>query len=222
LEDIGVVSWEFEYTGDYPELYSVALSSILGTRGDAGIPGPSPMPLQPNIVVIEEDDYGRVIFSYDEGTTNLGSPMVNDNRVIMQKTEGDYVYFYPHYNFISSSYENNRWEFTDEDIEALKDVNSWNQVMSDDSEFVRVRIVRQKERGPIEVERLSEVYNEVFSISADQCNIRDIDERMIFLGRMTMEDPSIWLWESEKEEVPILLFYFNRITPLVWKLPYLK
>ena len=148
---------DFEYNGDYPELFTVAVNSILGARGY--IYGPI---AQPIIAVLEEDDYGRVLFSYSEGASNIGPSMTNDNRVIMQRVEGDYVYFYSHYNFISSSFENNRWEFTEEDIESLKDANNWNQEMSDNSQFTRVRIVRQKEEGPITNEQLINVYNEIF------------------------------------------------------------
>jgi len=144
---------EFEYRGNYPELYSVAISSILGARGYMeGPPGGA----QPIISVLERDRFGRVMFSYDEDRT-----ISSYNRVIVQKVEGDYVYFYPHYNFISSSREYN-WRFTPEDTNALKEQNNWNEEMSDSSEFVRVRIVRQKEEGPISTRLLSAAYREAF------------------------------------------------------------
>jgi len=81
----------FEYTGDRPELYSVAINSILGVQGFA----PSSWgPVRPSIIVLDEDSYGRVMFLYYE--SSFISPV---NIVIMQKVDGDYVYFYPHYNF---------------------------------------------------------------------------------------------------------------------------
>jgi hypothetical protein len=144
--------------------------------GHGGVPGPSPRPLQADIVVLEEDDYGRVLFSYDEGPSRGGSLMTNTNHVIMQKKDGNYVYFYPYYNFITSSEEGHRWEFTDEETEALKEANSWNQELSDESEFVRVRISRQKGEGSIAVERLGEVYSKVFPSSYTS----RIRENMIF------------------------------------------
>ena len=145
---------EFEYEGDYPELFSVAVNSILGAIGySLGPPGG----VQPRITLLEEDAYGRRLFLYNEEVTlNISA-----YRIIIQKIEGNYAYFYPHYNFISSSIEY-RWEFTDEDMEALKKTNSWNQEMNDSSEFVRVRIVRKKEVGPISNERLIEVYSYIF------------------------------------------------------------
>ena len=143
-------STEFEYPGNNPELYSVAISSILGQRGFVmGPPGGDP----PFITVLERDNYGRRLFSYDEDC-----PRLTVSHLIIQKVEGDYAYFYPHYNFISSSGRN----FPDERMGALREANSWNQPMSDSSEFERVRIVRQKEEGPISREKLAEVYNDIF------------------------------------------------------------
>jgi len=80
----------------------------------------------------------------------------------MQKTDGEYVYFYPHYNFINSSREYG-WEFSDEDMYAFKEANSWNREMSDSSKFLRVRISRRKDRlGPLAVERIIEIHDEIF------------------------------------------------------------
>ena len=141
---------EFEYIGDYPELYSVAINSILGARGY----GVAHM-TQPNIIVLEEDDYGRILFSYSESAAAGNTGVSPFNRVIIQKTDGDYAYFYPHYNFISNS----SGRFTDEEIETLKEANSWNQEMSDSSEFLRVRIVRQQDEGPITDEQLIETHH---------------------------------------------------------------
>jgi len=103
----------FEYRGDYPELFSVAVNSILGAQGFQE--GGWPRPIQPYIRVLEEDNYGRRLFIYTEDVT-IG---VSSYRVIIQKVEGDYAYFYPHYNFGRGR--------TDEAVEALKEANSWNQ-----------------------------------------------------------------------------------------------
>ena len=158
---------EFEYRGDYPELFSVAVGSLLGTRGFSA--GGPPSGLQPSIRLLEEDYFGRRLFFFGDDT-------VGPNHVIMQKVEGDYVYFYPHYNFISSSWG----EYQGEGIDFLKKANSWNQEISNDGEFVRVRIVRQKERGPISNDKLVEVYNYIFTgINFGNRNISN--SLMIFL-----------------------------------------
>ena len=138
----------FDYVGNYPELYSVAINSLLGARGYGD------NKTQPIITTLEEDRYGRILFSYSEGYA-IGAGF---SYGIMQKVEGNYVYFYPHYNFILRNWGH----FTSEDVETLKEVNSWNQPMSDSNEFVRVRIVRQKEEGPISESDLVDMYRLVF------------------------------------------------------------
>ena len=179
-------SAEFEYMLDDPELYSVAIHSILGQRGYAsGSVGGDP----PLIVISEEDDYGRRLFSYREGAF-----ISRFNYVIIQKVRGDYAYFYPHYNFISASYLN---YFTDERIEALKEANGWNQPMSDSSEFERVRIVRQKGEGPISRDKLFEAFTDIFPDT--NLSERPALSTMIFL-RTDRYGRSVYLVEGSGSE----------------------
>jgi len=136
------------YDGDYPELFSIAVQSLLGVRGyEEGHLS------LPDIRTISEDNYGRVMFSYREDRVS--------SYLIIQKVDGDYAYFYPHYNFILTSSEQG-WEFSDENVDALKIANNWNQPMSDRSDFERVPIIRLKEDGPISDELLIETFFEMF------------------------------------------------------------
>jgi len=179
------------YTGDYPELFSVAIGSALGTRGfvEAGIE--SSREAEPSVWVLEEDDFGRVLFGYSEGgvSREVGSGKSASRRVrvylVAQRSEGNYVYFYPHYNFIigvgSGIHIHDRYfedllRVSNEDLYALKEANSWNQEMSDDTAFERVRIVRRKERGPVTSEirvdwmiylRTDRFGRSVYAISSD-------------------------------------------------------
>ena len=136
-------SREFEYLRNYPELFTVAINSMLDTRGYLyrgwlGNVGPS-------IRVRYEDSHGRRLFEYTEDNHRL-------SYIIIQKVDEGYAYFYPHYNFV----------FSHRDIPSLKESNSWNKEMSDRSEFVRVRIVRTKERGPISDHKLIELFQLLF------------------------------------------------------------
>ena len=152
------------YDGNYPELYTVAISSIFGTRGYRLDPHPFPA----RVKVIEVDDYGRTLFLYNEG--NLISRF---SLVISQKSDDEYVYFLPHHTFISverispwpfdnigdfellrESIENS---FLPEEIEELKERNDWNQPLNLDN-AIRARIVTEKEEGPINDEALLEAY----------------------------------------------------------------
>ena len=139
---------EFRYQGEHPELYTAALSSIPGQRGSVigGVGG-----LSPRIIVLAEDSYGRILFSYDEALWFY--------HMIVQKTEGNYVYFYQHYNFIAGRAAS---EITDEMTEILKEVNNWNQPLSDDSEFARVQISRQRLRGPVSDDQIVEMHEIIF------------------------------------------------------------
>ena len=149
---------EFQYVGDYPELYSVAIHSILGARGYGD------NKTQPIITTLEKDRYGRILFYYNEGVGGEERHHLNEFAfLIIQKVEGDYAYFYPHYNFILNRWIDNRWiDFKDEEIETLQEVNSWNKPLSDSSEFERVRIVRQKEEGPLSNGNLIDAYRDIF------------------------------------------------------------
>jgi len=151
---------EVLYPGHHPELFSIAINSILGARGFqvGGLPGGTG--INATTRVIDEDNYERILFSYGEGDISY---------VIMQKVDEDYVYFYPHYNFISFQGVWLSWEerqhsrrITDEDLEELKKANSWNKEMSDSSKFVRVRIVRRKEDGPISDDKLVRASHLIF------------------------------------------------------------
>ena len=188
----------FEYRGDYPELYSVALSSILGQRGYESVSFGS---IPPRIIVHEEDRYGRIMFSYSEGHDRYIS---SANRVIVQRVEGEYVYFYPHYNFISRQLGHG--VFSDEEIETFKEANSWNQPMSDSSEFVRVRIVRQKEDGPVSNAQLLEAYREVFPGSNP--SRAQMNYRMIFL-RTDDYGRSVYLATHPLLEEPYIAIVFQ-------------
>ena len=145
----------FEYAGSNPELYTVAIHAVPGGRGY--ISGHILGGQQPTIEIIDWDSYGRVMFFYDEE-----SPLIRGGAyVVMQKVVGDYVYFYPFYNHIIRPMSGSDFSLVEES-EAFDSANSWEQELSDDSEFVRVRISRTKESGPISDNRFARAYREVF------------------------------------------------------------
>ena len=184
------------YTGDYPELFSVAIGSILGARGSEDVGGLRGS-VEPGVAVLEEDDFGRVLFMYTEGGFSRriddDSERIVGRRVfvylVAQRVDGNHVYFYPHYNFIMrgesgvrvfESYFEDIPLISNEDLNALKEANSWNQEMSDDTAFDRVRIVRRKQDGPVvtnEVQTDWMIYlrsdrygRSVYAISSDYAN----------------------------------------------------
>ena len=145
------------YTGEYPELYSVAISTLLGAEGQIY----SEVPMEASLKVIEEDNYGRKLFMYFEAN------VIGYSLLISQKSDEEYVYFYPNYNFIIV------WEsrgdiglrFTDEKIfspkaiEELKEYNDWNEEI-DEGKCIKVKIVRQKEVGVVKDKQLKRFYEQ--------------------------------------------------------------
>lgn len=128
------------YRGDYPALYTEAISSILGMSGH--LDGSSPCDSE--IDILETDDYGRVMYTYYESGTFAVC--------IMQKADEDYVYYYPDFNFIKNSdytwaedtneFVNN--SFSQESITTLKKLNDFNKEF-DETKCIKTAIIHKKE-----------------------------------------------------------------------------
>lgn len=126
------------YIGDRYDLLTVAVHSILGACGytwhnDA-----------PTIEVVEEDEYGRVLFRYtDPWATGEYSLLIS------QKADCKHVYYYPDYNFITNA----SGVFADEDVYQLKALNDWNKEF-DDSKMIRKEISDRKIGVDIDYEKV--------------------------------------------------------------------
>ncbi|MDR2598892.1 MAG: hypothetical protein LBC73_01285 [Oscillospiraceae bacterium] len=150
----GCYNQPVEYTGDYPELFTIAINSLIGSKGFSE----DPYSYEVVIEVVEIDDYGRKLFLYIE----FGAQS-NYSLLISQTSNDEYVYFYPHYNFITVTrgiiYAQPNKVFSPEEIEKLKKNNDWNQELKLDN-AVRARIVRIKpdRYGPIGGKELNRAY----------------------------------------------------------------
>ncbi len=136
------------YEGENRDLYTEAIYSLLGNRGyflDGEILG------DPEIIIVEEDNYGRTMFSYLEK-----NDISSYNYLIAQKSDDNYVYFYPDYNFISSEYDyqNDTGQpvFTTDEINNLKVLNDWNLPL-DESKMIRFEITDLKEKPKTEISK---------------------------------------------------------------------
>jgi hypothetical protein len=147
-----------EYRGDYPELYSVAVNTLLGVKGIYGY-GPVTM----RIEIIEEDAFGRKMFLYYEGHR------VSEYSLhIIQAYDEEYVYFYPYFNFISAPTN----DFTNKEIEELKRKNDWNRKL-DYSSTVRTNIVTRKSDGLLNHSQILLLYNRVYCRNMNNENPSD-------------------------------------------------
>jgi hypothetical protein len=148
------------YHGEYPELFSVAINSILGT---AGYGSDGELVFDSAIGLVEEDSYGRILFIYYEC-----NEISQYSLVICQKSDDNYAYFYPDYNFISISIEEYLYDyevleavdsFPVDEIEELKTKNDWGMEISE-SKCMKVEIVRKKPvNRSVNNDTLRELYN---------------------------------------------------------------
>ena len=120
----------YKYKEQYKDLYTVAIHSVLWINGCSF---ETDLKCDPNIEVWEQDSYGRVLFSYTE---KFYADFSCSYLIISQKTENDFVYYYPDYNFIltekSDRFSDECADFSDDEIERLKVLNDWEQEFNSD------------------------------------------------------------------------------------------
>jgi hypothetical protein len=133
------------YRGNDPELHSVALESIIGSRGYE----------MNEVLRVEEDAYGRVLFAFfgDYIYTKFSGQEDVLAIVIAQKTDGDFVYYYDSMNALAVVTIHQLYEgltlnliesyFDEEDFEELKEKNDWNKPINDKLLF-RTEVSRKK------------------------------------------------------------------------------
>lgn len=130
------------YSGDHPELYTVAINSFLGS---AGYGSNGEIVFSAEAGVIETDDYGRVLFYYHEGINDEGC-----GYGILQMQQGGYAYFYEDESVIcaandwtgNGAYTHDEW-FSQKEIDAFKALNDWNQPINE-AKCVKRKIVDRK------------------------------------------------------------------------------
>lgn len=154
---------DFEgYTGDYPELFSVAINSVPNAEGSL-LGGE--ITHQPILCLIEEDEYSRKMFVYSE-IRGLNDPYGNyDNRLIYllicQNSDDKYARYYKDINIVAttisdfptrvkyggsgqtSGIKEPLKDFSEEMISKLKKDNDWNEELRLEN-CIEVKIVRKK------------------------------------------------------------------------------
>lgn len=142
-------SGNITYGGDYPDLFSIAINSLLGTNGYIS----SETLFPPVVELLESDQYGRKLFCYSEGDSV--------SLLISQSKDDTYAYYYSDYNFISSpiaegneiylvnsktksEIANPYNDYTNEEINVLKSLNDWDLSINPEK-FAKVKIRDAKE-----------------------------------------------------------------------------
>ena len=142
----------FRYRGDHIDLYTVAGNNVFGADGYRFN---GEVSYDPYIEVIEKDNYGRVLFFYDEGYRSKYGTAI----VIMQKSEDSFVYYYqdicqiPYVRSEDEYYVELGYNdmFSNEQIESLKEVNNWNKPIDLDK-CTKAEIYNRKgDEGPMKI-----------------------------------------------------------------------
>ena len=197
---VACVNKDGVYNGEYPELYTVAIYSLLGSTGYIQSERRFPAVIR----TVEEDAYGRKMFIYYEQ-----SHISTYSILISQNSDDEYAYFYPDYNFISV--EKSKWQYTNtlgppeddfviEEIEELKRKNDWGKEIELDR-CVKVKIVREKESGPVEDKKLERVYYETLG--------EDVGPHVKYMIHFLITDSygrSIYLWYGNSGSEIVMLF----------------
>lgn len=140
------------YTGEYPELYSVAINSRENFQGYIV----SEVRHQPVVEPLEEDNYGRKLFTYSESEGIYGDVYL----IISQHATDEYAYFYYGINYIFGEIIEGNYihlygskkpatiddpynGFTVDEIDELKQSNDWGEEI-DISKCTQVEIVNKK------------------------------------------------------------------------------
>lgn len=191
----------YQYSGDHPELYTVAVNSLLWNKGVGSL---SDRACDPEIEVVETDNYGRVLFMYRE--MPFSQNIVFSSLLIMQSTIDNYAYYYEDCNFICKDetppYSKVTSEFDVKDIEKLKQENDWNKELNLDK-CKKTEISNTKKKNPIEEKKLREIFSVYNGYYGNSTYFLTEDEygRFICYSRVVIRDEKM-----DSEKFVVLLF----------------
>ncbi len=121
-------------SSDNAPYYAEATSSLLWCRGNSNT---AHLLYSPEINIIEEDQYGRVLFEYSEGVGSVqcgkAGPIIFymlSAVLVAQKSDEKCVYFYPNVNYKCRIIDDSTMkpvELTAEELSELKTLNDWNK-----------------------------------------------------------------------------------------------
>lgn len=198
----------FAYSGDYADLYTEAIHSVLGVIGKDRIPEVGW--INPSIKVLEEDSYGRKIFTYYERALNNQYAFL-----VSQKSENGLVYYYPDYNFVIGEKDwsepqdatteqegytyyywgyNYRAKVSEAQLLELKEKNDWNKEIN--LEKCIKQTVAQIKEDPLEKKEKESLYEELFGAKDNHCDLyidyltKDDDGKMLFCARKVDGEPT--------------------------------
>lgn len=140
------------YRGQHRDLYTVAVNNVFGIRGHESN---GEVHFDPIIKIVETDSYGRTLFFYSEYYDDSIDPQSDIGMafVVMQKSEGEYVYYYQDKCYIPYFGTTDKWETVSAKadpavLEQLKTLNDWNQPF-DEAKCAKAKISKDKPEGKL-------------------------------------------------------------------------
>ena len=147
-----------KYSGDNPTLYTVAINSVIWNNGHSFS---ADRYVNSEIKVVDEDAYGRIMFVYYE-KYYAGAGISFSALVICQSATEKYAFYYEDVNYIIKEqelYTQNITDFTNDEIEQLKEVNDWGKELNFEK-CIKKGITREKPKIPYENEVETKIVNE--------------------------------------------------------------
>lgn len=143
------------YSGNYPDLYTVAINSLLWNKGHSD---KTDRFCDSEINILEKDEIGRILYIYYEDYY-VGDTISFSSLIISQYSVDGYVYYYEDCNCLIKeqiAYTAELNEFSGEEIEELKKANDWGKEL-DLSKCIKKQVVREKQGLPYNEEIKSKV-----------------------------------------------------------------
>lgn len=119
------------YSGEYVDLYTVAINSVLWNLGHSYS---TDFTKDSEIEIIETDGFGRTLFSYHEKYYS-GGELSYSALIVSQYSSNGQVYYYEDCNYIVKKQDPNASRLQDfnlEEIECLKSINDWDKPINAD------------------------------------------------------------------------------------------
>lgn len=195
------------YSGDYSDLYTVAINSVQWNNGHSFS---ADKYANPKIEIIDKDIYGRTMFTYYE-KYYAGADISFSSLIICQYSNEQEVYYYEDINYIikeQTLYAQNINGFEDEEIEQLKATNDWNQEINL-KKCIKKEITKHKPSIPYEKEVKNKIHDEFnledkeYSLFVNFLTSDSDDANFIIYGFIRMYDEEriyfIGLVESNNE-----------------------
>lgn len=146
------------YKGEYQDMYTVAVNNVFGISGYISN---GEALSDPEIQIIETDEFGRTLFFYSEHTE--AEPDFGMAFIVMQKSENGYVYYYQDKCYIPYFYTVSDWSSISEKydtavLQELKELNDWNREFNEEK-CVKLKADNKKSEGKIHPKK--HTFNEI-------------------------------------------------------------